>query len=159
MSTTRLVAIPLFDRNSPSLRPDLGCLTYGWERRSSMAVRPPRQRRGACLRAVPSHATLAGRRARFHFRFPPALQRTGSGSGKPIKNCAHRAIKGRDPAHTATVGASPQDSCVQGRCALSRCTSLKRLGFSGTPPFGECLVTASTRFFRAVNQRLTNTCV
>ena len=98
MSTTRLVAIPLFDRNSPSLRPDLGCLTHGWERRSSMAVRPPRQRRGACLRAVPSHATLAGRRARFHFRFPAALQRTGSGSGKPIKNCAHRAIKGRDPA-------------------------------------------------------------
>src|SRR5690349_15540484 len=34
------------------------CLTHGCERRSSMAVRPPRQRRVACLRAVRSHATL-----------------------------------------------------------------------------------------------------
>jgi hypothetical protein len=39
------------------------------------------------------------RRARFHFRFPASLQRTGSGSGKSIKNRAHDSIKERDPAH------------------------------------------------------------
>src|ERR1700722_6431664 len=61
--------------------------------------RPPRQRRVACLRAVRSHTTLdAGGRASTSASRPP-LQRTGSGSGKSIKNRAHDSIKERDPAH------------------------------------------------------------
>src|SRR5271154_4540916 len=63
--------------------------------------RPPRQRRVPCLRAVRSHTTLdAGGRASTSASRPP-LQRTGSGSGKSIKNRAHDSIKERDPAHLA----------------------------------------------------------
>ena len=86
MSTTRRVSIPLFDRNSPSLRPDLGCLTHGCERRSSMAGRPPRQRRGACLRAVRRHATLAaGGRTSTSASRPPDSEREAE-VGSPSKS-------------------------------------------------------------------------
>jgi hypothetical protein len=68
--------------------------------------RPPRQRRVACLRAVRSHTTLdAGGRASTSASRPP-LQRTGSGSGKSIKNRAHDSIKERDPAHNPDIEAS-----------------------------------------------------
>src|SRR5689334_18701915 len=94
MSTTRLVAIPLFDRNSPSLRPDRGCLTHGGERRSSMAVRPPRQRRGACLRAARSHATLdAGGHASTSASRPPYNEREAE-VGSPSKTVLTGPSKG-----------------------------------------------------------------
>jgi hypothetical protein len=77
--------------------------------------RPPRQRRVACLRAVRSHTTLdAGGRASTSASRPP-LQRTGSGSGKSIKNRAHDSIKERDPAQSGN-----------GRRGLVRALGLER---------------------------------
>ena len=64
-----------------------------------MAVRPPRQRRVASLRAVRCYATLEGVRVPSRFRFRPPLDHTGSRSGKPIKYRARNLIKQRAHAH------------------------------------------------------------
>ena len=67
---------------------------------------------------------LCRNRRRSHFPFPSPLQCAGSGSGKPIKYCAHHPIKERDHSHRLRgreVGpAVAKDAPVSDPCLATR---------------------------------------